>query len=416
LPIGSGAAGSSINVVANRRHALFTHGTDQFAAYYDTEGFMVLAQRRLNSDVWGTLRTGEKGQVADAHNSISIAVDGDGFLHVAWDHHGGSLKYARGKKPLSLELQSKQPMTGLAENAVTYPEFYALADGDLLCLYRDGASGKGDLVLNRYRTAQRRWVNIQPNLISGEGQRSAYWGAHVDQRGGLHLTWIWRESPDVASNHDIAYAFSADGGIQWTSIMGEKRSPPFTQARSDYAARIPMHRNLMNSPWMTADRNGKPYIVSYWSEGEASAPQFRMLRHDGSTWLNERITDRRDTFKLAGAATRRPPISRGVLLVEAQGTSAHLVYRDDAEGGRALVSSTQAIGSGRWTQQELTRNSLGAWEPVIDPVQWDRHQQIHLLMQIVQQRDGDDASYADAASPVGALLFDPNQPLARPVR
>ena len=41
-------------------------------------------------------------------------------------------------------------MTGKDEDDVTYPEFYRMPDGDLLFAYRSGASGRGNLVLNRY--------------------------------------------------------------------------------------------------------------------------------------------------------------------------------------------------------------------------------------------------------------------------
>lgn len=412
LPIGEGFAGSSINVVANRRHALFTHAHHQFAAFYDAEGYLVLAHRKLGADQWRTQRTAYHGNTADAHNSISLAVDGDGFLHVAWDHHGGSLNYARGMRPLAMDLGRKSRMTGRAEDRVTYPEFYLLPDGDLLCLYRDGSSGRGTLVLKRYVTAGQRWEVVQSNLVDGEGARSPYWGATVDREGGLHLAWTWRDTPDVASNHDIAYAFSPDGGRSWRSIDRQDRSVPFTAAHSPYAVRIDTHRNLMNSPWVAADWRGRPYIASYWSELAGGSPQFRVLRHDGARWRTDRITERSGAFTLAGAATRRPPISRGVLLVEGwnERPSAHLIYRDDDRGGRAILLSTSSVGSGKWLERELTRDSLGAWEPVIDPVQWDRLQQFHLLVQSVSQRDGDDAAPAAAsATPIGSLIVSPRE-------
>src|SRR5690606_12093784 len=196
VPIGEAWAGSSVNVVANRRHALFTSGGYQFAAYYDNDGQMILARRQLGTDHWERQATRFRGAVADAHNAISIAIDGDGFLHVAWDHHGQPLNYARGTEPLGLELGPRLPMTGMLENRVTYPEFHRLPNGDLLCLYRDGQSGRGRLVLNRYRVTSRRWETVQDNLIDGEGERSPYWGATVDAMGRLHLAWIWRETPD----------------------------------------------------------------------------------------------------------------------------------------------------------------------------------------------------------------------------
>ena len=97
-------SGSSINVVANIHYALFTESRTQFAAFYDADGFMVLAKRTLGSDTWETRRSAYKGNVADAHNSISIVVDGAGFVHVSWDHHANPLNYARSVAPGSLEL------------------------------------------------------------------------------------------------------------------------------------------------------------------------------------------------------------------------------------------------------------------------------------------------------------------------
>ena len=104
----------------------------QYAAYYDADGYMVLARRAVGTDDWERRRTTSRGNVSDAHNSISIAVDGDGFLHVAWDHHVNALNYARGVAPGTLELGPRQPMTGTREERVTYPQFWRLPGGDVL--------------------------------------------------------------------------------------------------------------------------------------------------------------------------------------------------------------------------------------------------------------------------------------------
>jgi hypothetical protein len=135
IPLSGAAwAGSSINVVANVRQSVFTHGRTQFAAFYDADRFMVLAKRLLDAGQWETRRTVHQGNVADAHNSISLVVDGAGVLHVAWDHHASRVNYARGVAPGSLELGPKQAMTGRQEERVTYPQFSRLPGGDLLCL------------------------------------------------------------------------------------------------------------------------------------------------------------------------------------------------------------------------------------------------------------------------------------------
>lgn len=413
LPIAENAfAGSSVNVVANIRSSLFSHGSTQYAAFYDAEGFLVLAKRQLASDTWTTQRTAHRGHVADAHNSISIAIDGAGFLHASWDHHASPLHYARSVAPGSLELAAPTGMTGEQENRVTYPQFHLLPDGDLLFLYRDGASGRGSLILNRYSTASGRWSTVQPSLIDGEGQRSPYWDLCVDSRGTLHLGWVWRDSPDVSSNHDLAYAQSTDGGATWKKSDGAPVKTPITAASAEYAHHIATGSNLMNSPMIAADGDGHPFLCSYWSPSRGAAPQFHIVHHDGSAWQLIAGPLPSQSFSLAGSGTKRPPISRAALLIDpnSRRRTIHLIYRDDARGGRAILATHVGEDAGAWATQELSPQNLGAWEPSIDPVRWQRSAEAHLLVQQVTQRDGDDRTSVAQSSPVASLIWSPVKP------
>ena len=414
LPIaGDGFAGSSVNVLANSQHTLFTHRRTQFAAFYAADGTLVLARRTIGSDTWETHRTAHRGRVADAHNTVALVVDGSGTLHVAWDHHGDPLNYARSTAPGSLELGPREPMTGQLEARVTYPAFLRLPDGDLLFAYRDGASGRGNLVLNRYATAERRWTQVHANLIDGENVRSAYPSLHVDGHGALHLAWVWRESADVATNHDIAYARSTDGGKTWTSARGSPLTVPMTLASADYALRVGQNRSLMNPPTVTAGRDGRPLIANYWAPEGSDIPQYHVLRFDGTSWSATQVTRRTTPFLLAGTQTKRPPLSRAVLVSETpwrRPTSAHLVFRDDERGGRAVVASCADIEAAQpeWHTSDLTAGSVGAWEPSHDPEQWRRLRQLHLLLQSVTQQDGVDTRAANVApSTVATLIWSP---------
>ena len=430
-------AGSSVNVVANVRQTLFTHGDTQYAGFYDAAGFMVLARRRVPPAsagtpviIWETLQSEHQGNVADAHNAISLVVDGDGYVHVAWDHHGNPLNYARGKAPGGLELLPPQPMTGQREGQVTYPQFFRTGEGDLYFLYRDGRSGRGALVLNRYETKVRRWTQVQPNLIDGEGVRSPYWGMNVDAQGGLHLAWIWRDSPDVATNHDLCYARSTDGGRTWTTSRGEPLALPITAATAEYAVRIPPRHNLMNSPVVEVDAEGVPHLMSYWSPTPEAAPQFHIVSSrwrsplhpeplhvagsaSESTWTVTPIDHPRAPFALAGAGTKRPPMSRGLLLLQGAGAQAraHLVYRDDRRGAKVLAVSSATGLEPPWKLTELTASPVGAWEPSYDPTAWAESGTLRMLLQRVEQGDGNDASAAAVPpEPVGVLSWKPLSP------
>lgn len=412
LPIaGDGWAGSSVNVIAGLQNNLITDGSTQYAAFYAADATVVLARRAIGSDAWTSVRTNLRGRVADAHNTIALAVDGEGYLHVAWDHHANELNYARGIAPGSLELGPRQPMTGQHEASVTYPTFLRLPDGDLLCLYRDGRSGRGNLVLNRYSLRTHAWAQVQANLIDGEGQRSAYSTTAVDGKGGLHLAWVWRDSADVASNHDLCYARSADGGLTWTTAAGAPLPLPLTAASAEYAARIGTNRSLMNPPSLAVDGEGHPYLADYWSPEGTDIPQYHLVHHDGQKWQAQPVTQRTTPFTLAGTNTKRPPLSRSVLFTQRgwrKPREVFLVYRDDERDGRIVVAECRDFARPEWKLHDLTTSSVGAWEPSMDPLQWSRFGQLHLLVQNVQQRDGNDQNAAEVApTTVSSLIWSP---------
>ncbi|HEY0864568.1 MAG TPA: glycosyl hydrolase 115 family protein [Lacunisphaera sp.] len=399
-------AGSSVNVLANQNSTLVTASDAQYAAFYDADRRLVLARRPLGSEGWQTQVTPYTGNVADAHNTVALAVDGAGYLHVAWDHHAQPLNYARGTAPGSLELGPKQSMTGSLEELVTYPMFFRQPDGGLLFLYRDGRSGRGNIVLNRYDATARTWRRLQDNLIDGEGARSAYLAATVDDRGTLHLAWNWRDSPDVATNHDLCYAKSADGGVTWTTSTGARLALPLTAANAEYALKIPPDSRLMNPPSLTTDAAGRPCIASYWAAAGSDVPQFHVVRHDGQAWTVTQVTSRTTPFELRGGGTKRPPISRAAIVAGEK--SFHLVYRDDERGGRIVAVSTDNLAQPLWRTRELTTASVGAWEPSLDAEQWTRQGEIHLLVQAVEQQDGNDrVPKSVPPTPISTLVWKP---------
>ncbi|RYZ15624.1 MAG: neuraminidase, partial [Sphingobacteriales bacterium] len=280
FPVGEGWAGNSINTVIFRKNALCTFKNIQYIAYYNNKGFVVLGKRKYTADRWLLQTTSFKGNIYDAHNAISIAVDGEGYLHLAWDHHNNALHYTKSKAPGSLDMEAQTSMTGKLEKKVTYPEFHRLPGGDLVFLYRDGQSGQGNLVMNRYSVKEKSWKQLHQNLLDGQGRRNAYWQACVDKKGAIHISWVWRESPDVASNHDLCYAVSPDGGLTWKNSMGKSYALPINAATAEYICRIPQGSELINQTSMYANDEGTPFIASYWKDAQDTVPQYHIVYRD----------------------------------------------------------------------------------------------------------------------------------------
>lgn len=398
ITVGEGWANNSVNVTVFRKNSIISSGNIQFTAYYDREGYMVLGKRNIASNKWETKRTQYRGNVKDAHNSISIMIDGEGYLHVSWDHHGHPLNYAKSVKPYSLDLGEKQKMTGVKETNVTYPEFLRLSDGNLIFMYREGASGRGNLVLNRYDSSTQQWTQIQQNLIDGENQRNAYWQACVDNKGVIHISWVWRESWLVETNHDICYAKSEDGGKTWSDSDGNIYTLPIKASTAEYAVKISQNSELINQTSMTTDDHSHVYIATYWRDQNSDIPQYRIVYKTNKEWNTLNLNFRSTPFSLKGGGTKRVPISRPQIIAKKnkKETSIHLIFRDEERGSKVSVVSCKNINNPQWSITDLTTFSVGSWEPSYDTELWRHKGLLHLFVQNVEQIDGE--GKADIAS------------------
>jgi hypothetical protein len=203
----------------------------------------------------------------------------------------------------------------------------------------------------------------------------------VDGDGGWHLSWVWRESWDVATNHDVLYAYSPDQGATWQRSTGEPYRLPITAGNAEVAAAVPQRRGLINQTSM-AVADGRPVIVTYWRDAESPVPQYRLVEYTGAGWRTETVGRRTRPFRLEGGGTRRIPVSRPLVLADAGGV--HVVLRDEDLGPGIHVMS-RAEAASDWTVRTVYGASVGQWEPVHDPVEWDRDGVLHLLVQRVGQ-------------------------------
>lgn len=389
-----GWAHNSVNTVVFRKNSLVTWKDTQFIAFYNEQQFVVIGKRKTGTANWLLQQTDYKGNTADAHNMISIMIDGAGYLHLSWDHHNNALNYCKSNKPGSLEMTDKISMTGLNEKKVSYPEFYKLPDGNLLFFYRDGGSGKGNLVINQYSIKTIKWEQLHSNLIDGEGKRNAYWQACVDAKGTIHVSWVWRESPDVASNHDMCYARSADGGKTWMNSEGKKYQLPITAATAEYALHIPQQSELINQTSMFADASGNPYITSYWREKGDSIPQYHLIYKKGKQWQAQNLGFRKTAFSLSGGGTKRIPISRPQIIAWPSGKtiSVAIIFRDEERGGKISAAVSSDISRNKWVIKDLLKAPVGSWEPSYDTELWKQKRILHLFVQKTDQADGEGRS------------------------
>ena len=337
VEVGNGYSQTSVNTTVFRNNSLVTQGDEQYISYYDGDGYLVLGKRKLDSDQWTLKRTQYKGNVKDAHNIISMMLDGEGYLHLSFDHHGHKLNYCRSTAHYSIK--------------------------------------------------EKKWNRVQDVLIDGEDQRNAYWQLYVDEQGTIHLSWVWRETWHVETNHDLCYARSYDNGVTWYKANGKKYDLPIRYNNAEYACRIPQNSELINQTSMSADASGNPYIATYWRDPDSEVPQYRIVWHDGQMWHNRQVANRHTSFSLKGGGTKMIPIARPRIVVD--GGEIFYIFRDEERGSRVSLAHAAAVGVGKWTFTDLTNFPVDAWEPSHDTELWKQKRRLHLFVQHTKQGDGE---------------------------
>jgi len=379
-PIELGFSKTQINCVIFRRDSISSNGDTQVVSYYDSKRRVTFAQRKLNETNWTFVRLRHRGNVMDAHNCISILHDGNGILHTSYDHHNHPLRYRKTTSSNNLVFAKSLNMTSTNEQKVCYPQFYRDSKGILYFFYRDGKSGNGNLNLKKFNPNTDLWEDIQTNLINGENERNAYWQIWIDVNDAIHLSWVWRETGDASTNHDICYAKSIDGGKTWLKSNNIPQQLPITQENAEYAEKIPQNSTLINQTSMAVDSKGNPYIATFYRPNGDINPQYMMVYLRNSQWKTTKIWHNTDYFDLKGGGTLRFPLSRPLLLIDKQ-DNAYVIFRAKARNEVVSIARTTAPSISNWEVKDLTEFPVTTWEPTMDSTLWKNKNILHLLVQ-----------------------------------
>jgi hypothetical protein len=283
---------------------LLTQGGSQYVAYYDKQRRMTVASRKLDSKEWiHQILPTEVGW--DSHNYITMAMDSEGCLHVSGNMHVVPLVYFRMEKPGDLSSLKAFPMTGKQEEKTTYPKFITNSKGQLLFSYRDGGSGRGNHIYNKYDPATRSWSRfLDAPLFDGETLRSAYpSGPTLGEDGWFHMVWVWRDTPDCATNNHLSYARSKDL-IRWKSAFGEEIPIPIVLGEKQaWVDPIPSGGGIINGCaklFFTSD--GRPLIAYHKSDSNANM-QVYVARPEDGKWGVHQLTKWDKPVKFGGGGS-----------------------------------------------------------------------------------------------------------------
>ena len=328
--------------------ALLVERGHQFVAYYDADRRIVVTGRKLPDGAWSRVRpegrpVPNRGHPSnavgwDSHNSLQLALDRDGHLHLSGNMHADPLVYYRTRAPFDVTtLERLDRMTGEREAKATYPNFFKNATGDLLFRYRDGGSGNGSDYYNLYDTPTRTWRRfLDTPLHDGEGARNAYATSPLlGPDGRFHVLWVWRETPDAATNHSLSYARSRDL-LHWETSAGQPIALPITLAKSDVVDAAKPGGGLINMVReLGFDPQGRPLAVFHRYDAQGNSQAYVARPNTTGGWDTHRLSDWKFRWAFSGGGSIDADVTLGRPAPQKDGT--------------VLIDYTaNSVGSGRF--------------------------------------------------------------------
>jgi hypothetical protein len=283
---------------------LYTYRNRQYIAYYNAERRTVVGQRNLNENEFqlhvlpATSRETAGGTSTvvgwDSHNFVTLGIDKEGFIHLSGNVHVHPLTYFRSTKPNDIStLEQIFKMVGTEEQRTTYPHFMLTKEGELLYHYRDGGSGNGNEIYNSYNCETKTWKRLLDTpLTDGQGLMNAYQTQPTIMKDGwYHMYWVWRDTPDCSTNHDLSYMKSPDLK-NWFDAFGKPIQLPATlEKKSLIVDPIPVEGGIINlAAKMVLDKKNDPVFV-YHKFDENGNTQFYSAQIQNKKWIYKQITN-----------------------------------------------------------------------------------------------------------------------------
>lgn len=343
--------------------ALLTDGDWQFLAYYDAERNMTVARRKLSETQWTFKRLPTKIGW-DSHNYVTMALDNDKCLHVSGNMHGVPLIYFRAEKPFDIESLRQIPtMVGTLERRCTYPRFVLGPNKELLFNYRDGGSGDGNTLWNVYHPDTKKWSRLfDKPMFDGEGSMNAYFhGPRVGPDGYYHLCWMWRDTPDCATNHDFSYIRSKDLR-HWENSKGEPVVLPVTLKTGEIIDDAQPGEGLINPLQRIGFDLQNRVILSYSKYDENGNYQVYNARLEDGQWKYYQATQWSYRWEFKGGGSIPGEVSFSGIDIQDGKLVQTYSHRERERAGRWFIDENTLKPTERAPQQASFPKETGSIE------------------------------------------------------
>ena len=311
---------------------MISKGDTLYAAYYANSGKSMTVSMKTPNGAWKhkTLATAIGW---DSHNYVTMAFDAEGLLHVSGNMHNVALIYFRSDTPGDIDsLKRVTSMVGTLESSVTYPVFVKGSNGDFFFMYRNGESGSGDQIINKWNPGAKTWSRLLSTaLFSGAsttGTRSAYLGSPTagpvagPGDATYHLFWFWRATADAATTHRVSYIRTSNL-TSWRTAQDIQVTLPisFDNNPGVIVDDVPQYAGLINRGQIGFDSEKRP-IITYHKFDSTQAGGYTQLynaRLENGAWVIHKTTNWPARWSFGGTGSLTILIEFGPVTLNANG-------------------------------------------------------------------------------------------------
>ena len=320
--------------------ALLTDGSSQYVGYYEGNHQMVIAQRTLPSGPWKYCRLDEFIDW-DPHCYITMVKNSQGCLLVSGNMHMDPMvMFTTDESGDISTLRRIAPVVDAGkEVSTTYPRFILLSDGTLIFHYRDGKSGDGVEIYHRQNPDGTFSPYLDVPLVDGTAggyDMSAYMiEPTMGPDGNWHLVWVWRDSGNAETCHDLSYAWSRDLKT-WYGVDGSQITLPIDFTMKQLIVDpVPTQGGINNSGvTLGFDAEGRP-MIGYYKFDENGHTNVYIARLEDGRWNIRKVSDTEWRWYFSGTGTLIKQFTIGQPTVESDGEIT-IWYRRYEEDGTKI--------------------------------------------------------------------------------
>lgn len=267
------------------------------------------------------------GVLDDSHNYLTIAMDKNGYIHVAGNQRSHRpMGYWRSATPRSVgSMTYKSQLEGLtyrndeynvylfatsAERVSVYPRFFVAANGELYFSFNHYDSGQGNYYLLHYDADTKRWNNPSggsdttygfvdqntPLLDGYNDSMSPYVHTIVEGPDGWYwLMWMWRDEAGNADTNSRLSVMKTRDFTTWVSPTGRPLPSSIKYSYVDTGTNIPGDLEVWSTPKAGSGMlngqatlgfrdDGTPVISTFALEGKKTSLYVFQLGYLGN-WL-----------------------------------------------------------------------------------------------------------------------------------